>query len=269
MGSAFVVVVGVDAPLGERSASLVATDARGVRRMLGVDDTVGRLLPLLRERVLDSGMTVTAVAGAVQPEICQRPNEIALADAFDVLGTRSVAALALHVVIHVALDAIPAGGRTDGRVAPAVDGMAAKARVLFAGVRVQGVVGVGVCGSGPTALEVGVAVTARRLGVLSGRNSRGSSPLRPPAGRTAGDPGRRRCPRIRGRRRQRRPSAPSRMRGEHGNVRFRADSTASCAWLGTGLAVRSATYELREVPRQHQWRRFEPLESRRFPYSYA
>src|SRR4029079_11370986 len=93
----------------------------------------------------------------------QRPNEIALADAFDVLESGSVAALTLHVVVDGALDAIPTGGRTAVGVASPVRRVAAETRILFARVRVQGIVGVRVLRPGPAALEVGVAVTTGGL----------------------------------------------------------------------------------------------------------
>src|SRR4029079_16731196 len=114
-------------------------------------------------RVVGSAVAVAAVAGGVQPHTCQRPNEIALADAFDVLEARSVTALALHVVVHRALHPIPTGGCADRGVTSPVRRMAPEAGVLFASVRVERVVGVGVLRPGPAALEVSVAVAARRL----------------------------------------------------------------------------------------------------------
>src|SRR4051812_36676442 len=104
------------------------------------------------------GMTVSAVARAVYADLRQRPHEIALANALDMLKARSVTALALNVVVHCVLDAVPSGGRAERRVAPAVHGMAAETRVLLARIRVQRVVCLSVLRRAPGSLEVGVTV---------------------------------------------------------------------------------------------------------------
>src|SRR5215217_6999143 len=113
--------------------------------------------------MVGSAMAVAAVARAVHADLRQRPHEIALANPFHVLQACAMATLALDVVVYGVLHAVPSRGRAERRVAPTVHGMAAEARVLLAGIRVQRVVRLSVLRRAPTSLEVSVAITTRRL----------------------------------------------------------------------------------------------------------
>ena len=90
-----------------------------------------RLLPLFHERVVSPRVAIAAVALGTQPDGGQWSHEVALADSVDVLLTSAVAALALDVVIHSVLDAIPPDVGTDCGIAPAVHGMAAETGILL------------------------------------------------------------------------------------------------------------------------------------------
>ena len=112
---------------------------------------------------MGSGMTVAAVSCTGHAELGERPYQISLADALNVLKTRTVATFALDVVVHRVLDRIVSGNRSARGIALTRHGMASVTCRGFARTCVQCRVGTCVLGFLPATLEVHVAIAARRL----------------------------------------------------------------------------------------------------------
>ena len=144
-GGTLLHVFGIHAPGGQRTLGGVACRALLLLDRVACDHALFRhsvrgLAPLLDEGGVNTIVALPATVSRIQGDGDRRQRLGAAVRVLDMVGSRAVAALALHVVIRGVLNGVPAGGRRQG-VAQLGHGVAPEAGSL--GTTAGGQVGVG------------------------------------------------------------------------------------------------------------------------------
>jgi hypothetical protein len=155
-------VIGFDTPRRERTTPFMAALATCPALWICGEISVQRLLPLLHEGLMVTGVTIRANALSFLGNLGQRTDDVALTDSFHVGETRAVATLTLHVAVHRVLDDFPSRRGSCG-VAVGAYSVAAVAEILSVRVQVKRLRGVGVLGLYPSCLLASVAIPAGGL----------------------------------------------------------------------------------------------------------